>query len=365
MKIDWYIIRKVLEKTAEPHEIEIYRKWLDAVPRHREYINAIARYTGHARQIGEDELTEGWQEAIRKIRQRSRRQIWLRWSSVAALVALALGFGFYFTRTTTPEMSPLALLEPEEAVTMILSDGKIYNLEKGNDSSMVAVMDLSKKNASFQEKATRVIDVPRGKSWRFTLAEGSVVYLNAHSRLSFSEDIAVASERRVVLEYGEAYFEVKKDTERPFIVVAGEVENRVYGTEFNVDSYSPDRPRTTLVEGSVGMRWSGNREELRLKPGQQGFPDAEGKFRIKEVDVEEIFAWKENVFLFKNTALEEIAKRLEDWYRVEFRFVNEQLKKELLYCRLSRASSLETILNALGSDGKIHFTYRDGIVTVY
>lgn len=364
-KIDWYIIRKILEKTASQQEQHLFRKWLDAAPHHREYMEKISRFDGHAPSLKDEELEKGLQEVSRIVRQRGKRRIFLRWSSVAALMALTLGLSLYLVRTDKTKIPVAAVLEHPEAVTVTLPDGKVYNLEEQKDTQWVAIKKRPQKKVSEKKQEMRIVDVPRGKNWQLTLADGTEVYLNANSRFSFPEDMISVKERRVVLEYGEVYFKVKRDTFRPFIVTAGQTETQVYGTEFNVNGYHPECPATTLVEGSVGMRWAGTKTGVRLQPGQQAFPDKDGKFSVKNVDADEITAWKENVFLFKNIPLGEIAMRLGDWYRVEFRFENERLKKECLYCRLPRTSSLETILEALGRDGTIRFTYQNGIVTVY
>lgn len=364
-KIDWYIVRKILDRTANPQEQHLFRKWLDAAPHHREYYGKISRFDGHAPSLKNEELEKGLQEITRIVRQRRRRNIFLRWSSVAASMALAWGLSLYLVGTDESKVPEVIAFTHPETVTVTLPDGKVYNLEEQKDRQWIAIKQHPQQGVSEKKTAMRVIDVPRGKNWQLTLADGTEVYLNANSRFSFPDDMISAKERHVVLEYGEVYLKVKRDTSKPFIVTAGQTETQVYGTEFNVNVYRPECPATTLVEGSVGMKWAGTKTGVRLQPGQQAFPDKDGKFSVKNVDVEEIVAWKENVFLFKNLPLWEIAMRLGDWFRVEFRFVNEHLKKECLYCRLPRTSSLETILEALGRDGTIRFTYQNGIVTVY
>ena len=107
-------------------------------------------------------------------------------------------------------------------------------------------------------------------------------------------------ERKVCLS-GEAYFEVTKDSNRPFYVVTEEMQIRVYGTEFNVNTHQPGKIHTVLVGGEVGIKKRGAVEEVTMKPGQLASFDREaGTFEVKEVDVRQYVVWKDGYFTFEN-----------------------------------------------------------------
>ena len=126
---------------------------------------------------------------------------------------------------------------------MELSDDTQKNQELLSDAQSVSL--ASTPHVSEQELPT-----PRGGEFRNTLEDSTEVWLNADSRLTYPETFD-GSQRRVTLE-GEAYFKVAKDATKPFVVVSGSQEVRVYGTEFNVCAYSDEKDiRTTLVEGSI------------------------------------------------------------------------------------------------------------------
>lgn len=365
-KVDWQIIRKVLDHVATDTERVEYRRWLEATPEHRSYMEQVESFDGHTPELSADKLQRNFQEFSRLLALRRQRRLFIRWSSVAALFILTFGVGLLLLQdhsvSTSDFMNPLA--SNADFVTVTLADGKKYNLE--DKSYVIERKEIElPKHIKPEDILSRTIDVPRGKNWSFTLADSTKVYINANSRIVFPENFDGQSERRITLEYGEAYFQVQRDTNKPFIVTAGQIETQVYGTEFNVNAYSPETPYTTLISGSVSMQQTGKTTEVYLLPGQQGHPGIQGKLVVENADVESITAWKEDLFLFKNTTLEEIAGRLKDWYRIEFYFSREELKKERFYCRMPRSSSLNTILEALGRINIVQFSYQDGVVTVY
>lgn len=365
-KVDWQIIRKVLDHVATDAEQAEYRRWLEATPGHRSYMEQIKRFDGHSPDLPVDKLQWNFQEFSRLLARRRQKRLIIRWSSVAALFILTFGIGLLLLQDHSVPTSGFvnSLASNTDFVTVTLPDGRKYNLEDKSCSIERKETGLPKETQS-ENVPFRIIDVPRGKNWSFTLADSTKVYINANSRIIFPENFDGQSERRITLAYGEAYFQVQRDTNKPFIVTAGQIETRVYGTEFNVNAYSPETPYTTLISGSVSMQQNGKTAKVYLLPGQQGYPGIQGKLVVENADIELITAWKEDLFLFKNTTLEEIAGRLKDWYRVEFYFSREELRKERFYCRMPRSSSLHTILEALGRIDVVQFSYQDGVVTVY
>ncbi len=184
------------------------------------------------------------------------------------------------------------------------------------------------------------IAAPKGQTARFTLPEGSEVWLNAASELTFGYDMAHKI-RKATLE-GEGYFKIAHDKKRPFIVEGFEHKIKVYGTEFNVISNSQSHQyEVTLHNGSVGILNKADVELARLKPGQQYATDADGKGRIRQVsDLVSISAWKQGRYEFKDATLEEIAEKLAEMYDVEILILNEKLKKERFRCVLEKDRSV-------------------------
>lgn len=197
------------------------------------------------------------------------------------------------------------------------------------------------------------IVVPRGAKAHFILQDGTVVTLNAGSKLRYNASFGV--EDRVVELEGEAYFKVAKDKARPFIVKTSFLSVRALGTEFNVKAYPGDRTiETTLVEGSVKVNKLEDNEEVILSPNQKltfykegsvknkdvektTEPDPETKFSVQEsnkatklvkedVKVEPLISWKDNRWFIEKQNLSKLAIELERKFDVEIEFKSERLK---------------------------------------
>src|SRR5690606_26924548 len=133
------------------------------------------------------------------------------------------------------------------------------------------------------------------------------VQLNAASRLHYPTQFQ--GKQRIVELEGEAYFQVTKNAQQPFIVRSRGQAIQVLGTTFNVKAYANDPVvQTTLVEGSVAV--TANDQHTRLQPGQQSVWD-QNLLQTKEADIASVLGWKNNQFIFKNTELADILSQLE------------------------------------------------------
>lgn len=162
-----------------------------------------------------------------------------------------------------------------------------------------------------------VFVTPRGEKSTVKLPDGSIVWLNANSRLvynSFSSNL-----RKVELK-GEAFFKVAHNKNAPFIVKTNECDIKVLGTTFNVMAYDEfGRKEITLVEGKVNVV-SGNENQV-LKPGQSLILK-DHRMKVTQVNTAQASAWVDNKFNFKDVPLSELMKRLEDWYDVDITLDN-------------------------------------------
>ena len=130
-------------------------------------------------------------------------------------------------------------------------------------------------------------------------------------------DVISGKERRVRLQ-GEAWFEVAKSAEIPFYVMAEDLEIRVYGTSFNVNTHGMRAVQTVLTEGEVGVRSLRSGKEVRMVPGQLAeYGRSDRELRIREVNVRQYTAWKEGYFYFDDRSLEEMMDELARWYDME------------------------------------------------
>ena len=199
------------------------------------------------------------------------------------------------------------------------------------------------------EKISRMnrLDVPQGAEYHLVLSDGTRVWMNARSRLVYP--VAFGDTREVELE-GEAYFEVTRDENRPFIVHAGQVAVKVLGTEFNVNTCRKQKVQTVLVKGSVRPG------ELAETVGTQ--------IRVTQVNVRKYTAWREGVFYFEEAELEEIMTELADWYCVQAVFTDQTVRTRKFSGVLERSETIENVLKKIERTTSVHFTIQQGIIQV-
>lgn len=192
---------------------------------------------------------------------------------------------------------------------------------------------------SISENTFSEIITAKGERKKVTLPDGTIVSLNAGSRLKVISDFKKSS-RQVFLS-GEAYFTVAKDSLRPFIVKTSTISTRVLGTAFNVEAYHAENStRVAVAEGKVNIE----QLDQTLTPGKQLVFDHKGKsFRTLNADVEKISAWANGTTYFENESIESIAKKLERKYNVTLNTTGN----DKVTCRYTLHFSDESIHEAL------------------
>lgn len=250
------------------------------------------------------------------------------WSSVAAALLIILGATLFLREQWREHDDTMLAFSPEEIVSghtqavLSLSNGKEIHLGEDEKQNAEAIAQVAAETLT----QFNTLTTPRGGEFKVELEDGTQVWLNADSRLVYPESFA-KNERRVEVS-GEAYFEVAYDSIRPFYVVSGGQEIRVYGTEFNVCAYSEEPAiYTTLVKGSISLRpLHGNSGELMLTPGTQAiFTDSTASAQIRPVDTEVITSWRSGVFVFENQTMEQIMRTLSRWYDFEYEFADKEV----------------------------------------
>ena len=202
------------------------------------------------------------------------------------------------------------------------------------------------------------LTTPRGKDYHLTMADGTQVWLNADSRLEFPE--AFGSDKREVKLKGEAYFEVAKDTQRPFVVHTDFITTQVLGTAFNVKAYSMRDAAVTLVEGVVRVK--AGSESRQLVPGQQA-AIKQAHLRVAQVDTYPYIQWKEGFLYYDNATLFTIMQDLARWYNVNVSFDDTSKMQLRLHFVVERSKSLDEAISSLNSLGEVH-VQREGNVIV-
>lgn len=197
------------------------------------------------------------------------------------------------------------------------------------------------------------VSTPRGGEFKITLSDGSIVMLNAGSKLTFPTGFRGA-ERKVYVD-GEAFFKVAKNREKPFIVSIAGSEVKVLGTQFNVSNYPESNgTEATLLEGSISFS-NNNGKEVILKPNQQVL-SSYGKLTVKEVSADDFNAWTKGEFLFNDVPLAVVMQKLARWYNVEVD--PETMPKKNLYIKISRKADINEVLEMISAATKSDFALK-------
>ena len=296
-------------------------------------------------QLNEYELEDSYKLLKSKLQLQEETKVVRLWPriAVAASIAVLIGTGiFYFTQPKEENVQVAA--KPQEIApggtkgVLTLSNGKQIVLseitakdtiaQEGEENEVTIKMNANGEvtyiinpntDGGKDDNSFNTLSTPIGGQYNIILADGTKVYLNAVSSIKYPTQFN--GDKRVVELEGEAYFEVAKNKNKPFIVKSNNQSIEVLGTHFNVHSYNNESVvKTTLLEGSVAVTYKN--QKAILKPGQQSdVSDNFSKIKVKEVDPEEAVAWKNGRFKFDNADLKNVMRQLERWYgiKVEYR----------------------------------------------
>ncbi|SKA38028.1 protein of unknown function [Chitinophaga eiseniae] len=251
------------------------------------------------------------------------RRPWVRYAAAAMLIAaLAVPAARMLTsRKKMPAPAPVAIAGGTSRAMLKLANGKEIMLDSTR-GSIVQEPGLTVRNDSGRlnyQGATAAVEyhtltTPRGGQYRIELPDGTAVWLNAASSITYPT--AFTDKVRAVIITGEAYFEVAANARQPFRVdVNGKATVEVLGTRFNVNAYTDEANlRTTLLDGSV--RVNHQQTSVVLKPGQQAAISGEGLQLVEHPDLEIAMAWKNGSFQFDHAHLKEVLRQMARWYDV-------------------------------------------------
>jgi len=314
-----------------------------------------------------ESLHKFWQE-VEPVKQR-RIRIWPH-MAVAASIMICLGIGlfWYGKRSHGPEklVAENTIVPGGNKAYLTLANGNrivLSNAAEGKLATEGDVEILKSKggqivysNGSTQKaeslSAYNTIEIPRGGQYQIQLPDGTRVWLNAASRLTYPVSFETRKERIVTLN-GEAYFEVAKDKKHPFKVKSQGQEVEVLGTHFNISGYSDEAViKTTLLEGSV--RISSLQGTGLLKPGEQAIYSPGRKLMIVPADLESAVAWKNGDFSFNKENLRSVMQKISRWYDVDIEY-KENISDYEFTGTVSRFGNVKEVLHLLELTGMVHF----------
>lgn len=266
------------------------------------------------------------------------------------------------------------------ASILVLIIGGIYLNYSKNDVSLLAELPAKSE-----------ISTKNGSKTYLVLPDGTKVWLNAGSKMTY--DKSYGSKLRKVTLNGEAYFDVVRNVDKPFIIHTNKMDIKVLGTAFNVKCYSTDKTmETSLIRGSIEVTLNDRQEKIMIKPNEklvitnENDPDTNQKAKTQQkaqskTTIDEPFislshltlypadnsvvetAWVKNKFVFSSETFEDIALKMERWYNVKILFTDEQLKARRFTGTFEKELVGEA-LNAMKLITSFSFSIKNNVITI-
>jgi len=303
-------------------------------------------------------------ESLDKKKKRNQFMIGLFKYAAIAILFFSIGgiFVYFQMEKRSNEMYAEETRIPSqlEGPVLILPEGKSIPLKKEessldytNPNQLVlnneSVILSDTKNDNFKSSTNQLI-IPYGNRSKITLSDNTVVWLNAGSRLIYPSKFT--GKQRQVQLFGEAFFDVAKNKEMPFIVKTSSLEVKVLGTEFNVSAYPEDNTvQTVLKEGSVTIRRNNSglfESDLIIKPNQMAvFNKNTQDSKIYDVDAAYYTIWIKGLLSFNDQDMSRILKKLERYYNIQIRYADPLVGSQKISGKLDLNKNLDEVFEYL------------------
>lgn len=373
------VLLRFLQGELDGEGREQVMQWLHEDEKHEVYFQEFCKMHVYLQWTTREDTVKGTYQNFRK--KLARKHIVMWWAKVAAGVLLLVGTGIGLRYWISPGDVKLIETGMESIIpagkvqaTLYLSSGvavaidSSYKTLRENDGTSIEVStngairyrDTFSGEEGNESLINRLV-VPRRGEFNLTLADGTKVWLNSESELSYP--LKFSGTERVVYLEGEAYFDVAPDKESPFIVKVNDLEVKVYGTQFNINARREGIVETVLVKGSVGL--TGRGCETMLEPEQKAEYDSRsGKVVVEEVDVLPYVAWQQGNFVFQNESLESIMEKLKLWYDLEVIYQQKDVRDIRLSGIMERYKEVNELLHFFEKSSDLKFTIKGNIVSV-
>jgi ferric-dicitrate binding protein FerR (iron transport regulator) len=383
--IDWSLISKNLFGEANSIEKKEFENWLQASEKHREYVEQSREFYAFGEKERVEELNvekavQLFKDHILKTEKKTiRLSVWLRYAA-AILIPVTIAIFLIFQTNNSEEelfVKGIKNFEPGSSkAELTLANGEIVNLEQRDTlvnekdgtqiSNTPGLLQYQGNQKLIENETYNTLKIPRGGEYQIVLADGTKVWLNSASSLTYPTKFL--EKQRVVHLSGEAYFEVNHNAEKPFVVKVDDLNVKVLGTEFNVKAYPEEAEiQTTLVNGKVEVLAKGFDSHLKsvLSPSfQASYLKNQKELKVAQVKTEVYTAWKDGVFFLDNTKLEDFMIILSRWYDVKFFIGNELVKNNTYNGKMKKYDNLEDIFSLLEQLSDVEFVLEDDVVIV-
>ncbi|MEG0499622.1 MAG: FecR family protein [Rikenellaceae bacterium] len=312
------------------------------------------------------------------LNRKCRNRMFLRVMTSSVAVAVAVISFLLFNDTQSNQQ---LVNQPQVAIVvgkeinnngplLITGDGEEIDLSKtttlGRGGVVVEVdglkYDKTAGESAVEQKANNKLVMPDKCTYSVTLSDGTKVYLNANT--TFEYPTTFSGDTREVILTGEAFFEVEKNTGKPFIVRTGHTSVKVYGTKFNVNAYDAGSVKTSLVSGSVGVRVEG-KNEVKIKPGQMVTMNTQnGEGVISSVNVNKYEAWQKGYFRCDQEDIELILGDIARWYGVTFEYESKEVRNNKISASINRIMPIGDVLELLQLSSDVEFIKKGGSIYI-
>ncbi|WP_020529785.1 FecR family protein [Flexithrix dorotheae] len=345
--IDWNILVSVITHQATDGEIEAWRKWINESQENQKIYNELKQVWNISIKAKDYELLD-----VEKAKQNVKEQLISKGEFFKSAKKEKPKGGVYYLNKKSKMILKLA-------ASLLLLICVTYFINKNNaDEGKLEVY----KGGEYIERTTQ-----RGEKLTIRLMDGSSVKLNVESKIIFPKHFSDSS-REIFLE-GEAFFEVVKDRNRPFIVSTPYLNTRVLGTSFNVNTkQGNNNVQVALVSGKVEVTPKhpnkGNKP-IVLKPDEMvEFNKEQEQFLKSKFDYTAIIGWKDDILTFNNADFETIKTKIEKWYGVTI-IMKYNGKMEKGFTASYKNKSLETVLQGVCFSFGFQYEYKENIVIIY
>ena len=385
-RISELIYRNIRNEISEEEKQEL-NEWIEMNTLNKDlYIKVISEENISSKLTSYNLFNKNsaWQKVVEKIEEPSVNRVFKPYKMLryAAVILVPLLIGGYFALKIFDKHPDTIIVPGSHKAVLTLGNGKQIELNNTTKETIIKdekvnILDAGKtlkyiaekiKETTTEHLIYNTLSTPKGGEYTVELTDGTKIWLNADSRLRYPVKFSV-NERKVFIE-GEAYFEVSKDPDKPFIVNVNNMQIKVLGTSFNVMAYSDENNiATTLVEGKVQINTVhdsiNNKNCIIIKPGEQALlMKNNNTIHVKEVNTEVYTAWKEGMFVIANETLESLMRRLGRWYNFETRFINPETRNYHFSGTLGRYENINEILEMISLTTNIFFEIRDNTIFV-
>lgn len=382
MMVDWSLIKRSITFYLTDEERQVLSRWLEESPEHRELYRNMQAFLTDAESFRPREERVAQFKAIytQRLVMAERRKKWhrvYRQFQVAALFILPLGVALFLLlyggqqEKSGPAVAKTEILPGTQKAILVTNEGKTVSLENAGQEveAVGGVMVKNDANALIYSDsvvgaadAENQLIVPKGGEYTIQLSDGTRVWLNSASELRYP--VHFAGNCRKVYLRGEAYFQVAHNQQKAFIVVADQLQIKVYGTEFNINTRIAECVQTVLVNGSVSVRDDRMPEQI-LKPNQMAeYNRITGKMAVTEVDVDNYIGWKSGIYVFENRSIEQIMDELSLWYDIDVFFMNNLARNRRFSGSLPRYQEIVEMLSVIEKTSHVKFEVKGKTIIV-